>query len=72
MGWWTAFGGLWIVVFWGGIITLIVAGIKKLTERGGSRVSPTRKSNPLDVAKERYSKGDFTRGEFEEIKENLS
>ncbi len=47
MGWWMAFGWLWMVVFWGGLIALIVWGIKKLTERG----STTPKHDPLDVAK---------------------
>ena len=61
MGWWMAFGGLWIVVFWGGKIALIVWGIKKFTKRDVS--SPKR--NPLDVVKERYAKGEIYREEFE-------
>ncbi len=68
MGWWMMFGGLWMVIFWGAIIALIVWGIKKLTERGGS--TPGR--NPLDVAKERYAKGEISREDFEQIKKDLS
>ena len=72
MGWWMLFGGVWMLVFWGGLIALIVWGIKVLIERGGSGASPAQRSNPLEIAKERYAKGEITREEFEEIKKNLS
>ena len=65
MGWWMV---AWMVVFWGGLIALIVWEIKKLTERGGS----TPKHDPLDIAKERYAKGEISREEFEQIKNDLS
>ena len=68
MGWWMAFGGLWMVIFWGGLIALIVWGITKLTGRGGS----TPKHDPLDVAKERYAKGEMSKEEFAQIKKDLS
>jgi len=45
MGWWVAFGGLWIT---------------------------TPKRDPLDVAKERYAKGEISREDFEQIKKDLS
>jgi len=67
MGWWMAFGGLWMVLFWGGLIALIVWGIKKVTERGSS----VQKQDPLDVAKDRYARGDISREEFEQIKKDL-
>ena len=63
-----AFGGLWMVLFWGGLIALIVWGITKLTRRSDS--APKR--DPLDVAKERYARGEISREEFEQIKKNLS
>jgi len=68
MGWWMAFGGAWMLVFWGGLIALIVWGISKLSGRGDS----TPKRNPLDVAKERYAKGEIPREEFEQLKKDLS
>jgi len=71
MGWWMMFGGIWMVLFWGGIIALIVWGIKKLTERGGSG-SGTERRSPLDIAKERYAKGEISKEEFEQIKKDLS
>jgi len=68
MGWWMAFGGLWMVVFWGGLIAIIIWGITKLTRRGDS--APKR--DPLDVAKQRYAKGEIFREEFEQLKKDLS
>ena len=67
MGWWMVFGGLWMVLFWGAIIALIVWGISKLTGQG----RPVQTHYPLDTARERYAKGEISREEFEEIKKAL-
>ena len=63
--WWMV---IWMVIFWGGLIALIVWVVRKLTERS----SPASKHDPLDVAKERYAKGEISREEFEQIKKDLS
>lgn len=68
MGWWMVFGSIWMVIFWGGLIALIVWGIVKLSGRGGA----TPKRDPLDVAKERYAKGEISREEFQQLKKDLS
>jgi putative membrane protein len=67
MGWWMAFGGIWMVVFWGGLIALIVWGIMKLVRREGFGT----KRDPLDVAKERYARGEISKREFEQLKRDL-
>lgn len=67
MGWWTVFGGIWMLIFWGGLIALIVWGISRLTGRGISG----EKRNPLDIARERYARGEISREEFEQIKKDL-
>jgi putative membrane protein len=58
------------VVFWGGIIALIVWGITRLarheTHSGGGRLSP------LDIARERYAKGEITKEQYEQLKKDLS
>ena len=68
MGGWMVFGWVWMVIFWGGLIALIVLGIKKLTERGGS----SYKRDPLDIARERYAKGEISREEFDQMQKDLS
>jgi len=64
MGWWMI---VWLVVFWGGLIALIVWGITRLTRRGDS----ASKRDPLDIAKDRYARGELSREEFEQIKKDL-
>ena len=66
-GWWMWLGGVWMFLFWGGLIGLIAWGITRLTRRDSS----TQKHTPLDVAKERYARGEITREEFEQIKRDL-
>jgi len=72
MGWWMMFGGIWMVVFWGGLIALIVWGVKKLTERGGSKSDINEKRKPLEIVKERYANGEISKQEFERLKKDLS
>ena len=64
MGWWMI---VWMVIFWGGLIALIVWGITKLVGRG----SAIPKHDPLDIAKERYARGEISREQFEQIKKDL-
>ena len=64
MGWWMI---ILIVLFWGGLIALIVWGIKSITERGGTRT----RHDSLDIARERYARGRISREEFEQLKKDL-
>ncbi len=66
-GWW-AFGGVFMILFWVGLIVLIVWGVIKLSK--GSETSS--KKEPLDIAKERYAKGEISKEEFEQIKKDLA
>ena len=67
MGWWVLFGGVWAVIFWGGLIALAVWGITRLTGRGGSDTG----YKALEVARERYARGEINKREFERIKKDL-
>ncbi len=66
MGWWMIFGVLFMILFWGGIIALIVWGIKRLSGHGNGG-NPT----PLEIAKLRYARGEITKEQFEQIKRDL-
>jgi len=68
-GWSMLFGGIWMLVFWGGIIALIVWGVTRLTRHDNNTV---RSSTPLDLAKERYARGEITKDQFEQIKKDLA
>lgn len=68
MGLWMILAGLWGLIFWGGLIALMVWGFFKLRRQDGS--APER--NPLEIAKERYAKGELSKEEFEQLKKDLS
>jgi putative membrane protein len=69
-GGWMWLGGIAMVIFWGLVIWLVVWGIRRASRRGFDMGAPGDKT-PLDIAKERYAKGEITLAQFEEIKKNL-
>jgi putative membrane protein len=67
---WMFFGGFFMMLFWVAILILIVWLIVRLVQREDSS-SHKGKSRALDIAKERYAKGEITREEFEQFKKDL-
>jgi len=67
MGWWMVFGGIWTVLFWGALTGLVIWGISKLSRRS----NPDDRRHPLEIAKERYARGEISKEEFEQIKKDL-
>ncbi|OGO19004.1 MAG: hypothetical protein A2144_12570 [Chloroflexi bacterium RBG_16_50_9] len=65
------FGG-WMTIIWVVIIALIVWGVVALVRRGSAASGTPPKPDPLEIARERYARGEISREEFEEIKKNLS
>jgi putative membrane protein len=68
IGWWMVFGGVWMLLFWAAIIGLVVWGIRAIT---GSTGSPVNLEEPLEIARRRYSRGEITKEQFEEIRATL-
>lgn len=66
-GGWMIFGGIIMLLFWAGLIALVIWGVTRVTRHNFN----TGKQDPLDIARERYARGEITREEFEEIKKNL-
>jgi len=66
-GWWMVFPMIFMVLFWGGLIWLLVWGVRRWTHHAYHGTGNT----PLDIAKTRYAKGEITKEQFEEIKKNL-
>jgi putative membrane protein len=71
-GWWMVFGGIAMLIFWGLIIWLVVWGITRLTENKRSSGGTDTGRSPLDIAKERYARGEITKEQFDQMKKDLS
>ncbi len=67
------FGGLMMVVFWSGIILLIVFTVRRLGSgpSHGAGLPPSGK-RALDILQERFARGEIDKAEFEERKQSLS
>ena len=77
-GWgWMIFGGLMMLVFWGGMIALAVLAVRALINPGArgpvqaGASSPTGPNSALEILKERYARGEITKAEYEEMLEDL-
>jgi putative membrane protein len=68
MGW----GGGFMMIFWVLLIGLIIWGVVRLSSRGGYVSGQNHASNALNIAKERYARGEITKEEFEQLKRTLS
>ena len=66
MGWWMAFGMIWMVVFWGAVIWLIAWGVGQFAGGRGRDGE-----SPLDIARRRYASGEITREQFEQLRRDL-
>ena len=62
------FGGIWMFIIGGGLIAFILWG----TSRFANQESLKTNNNAIDLAIERYAKGEITKEQFEEIKKDLS
>jgi putative membrane protein len=67
-GWWWVFGPPVMLIVWGAFIALAVWVVRAIWRSGEPR-PPSQSS--LDIAKNRYAKGEITREEFDQIKKDL-
>lgn len=59
------FGPFGMILFWGGIVLLIVLAVRWA---GGS----TRKKKALEILEERLARGEISREEFEDLRRRIS
>ncbi len=63
--------GLGMLLFW----VLILGGgvwlVGTLAHGSGPSSIPTQEESPLDILKKRYSRGEITKDQFEEIRHDL-
>ncbi|NIN34119.1 MAG: SHOCT domain-containing protein [Gammaproteobacteria bacterium] len=76
-GWgWMIFGGLMMVLFWGGLIALVVLAVQTVSgsrhsadKVGSSTSTPT---TALNILKERYARGEISKAEYEEMRPDIA
>jgi putative membrane protein len=64
---WLAAGWALMAVIWVGIAVLAILAFRWFLRRSETAT----KQSPLDIARERYAKGEITKEQFEQIKKDL-
>ena len=64
------FGGLMMVVFWGGVIVLVVLAVRWIGGRSADRTPPS--VSALDILDERFARGEIDKDDYEDRKLVLS
>jgi putative membrane protein len=67
------FGSIMMLLFWGGLIILIVFGVRWMgagSPRGGDGPLPGNRA--IDILEERYARGEIEKEEYEERRRLLS
>jgi putative membrane protein len=59
-----------MVVFWSLVVGFIIWLIIRLTKRDSG--SPEAKRTAMDIARERYARGEITKEQFDQIRKDLS
>lgn len=64
--------GLMMVLFWGGLIALVIWLLRSLGRRDAPDADLRRQPNALDLLQERYARGEIDKQEYEERKRDLT
>lgn len=65
--WWMA---LWMLLFWAGLILLVVWGVRAISGDGHG-VSRAGSNRALEILEERFARGEIDRDEFTERRSTL-
>ena len=74
---WMIFGGLVMLLFWGGLIAVTVLAIRAFSGSAfrqsaiATDLSTPRPNAALEALKERYARGEITKAEYEDIRRDL-
>lgn len=65
---------LFMIIFWGAVLALVIVGIVYLFRllQAGASERMRGQETPLDILKKRYASGEIDKKEFEEKKKDLS
>jgi putative membrane protein len=65
-GWWWLLMPIGMIVFWGGIIALVVWGVRQFSDGRRDR------DGAIDIARARYARGEISKEEFEQLRRDLA
>jgi len=66
-GWWMA---IWMVVFWVGVVLLVIWAVRALSGGGPGRAD-TGPDRAIRILEERFARGEIDRDEFEQRRSAL-
>ena len=66
------YGGAMMIVFWGGLILLVVLLTRGFGGTGYRDAPPPGRQSPLEILQERFAKGEIDQKEYEERRQVLS
>jgi putative membrane protein len=68
------FGGLMMLLFWGGLIALVILAVRAFSTSGNRETSrgDNTGETPLEIVKMRYARGEISKAEYEEIRRDLT
>ena len=63
--------GMLFMFFWAAIIAVVVWGVGAAVKGGSRSPKNENSSTPLEVASQRYARGEISHHEFEQLKKDL-
>ena len=74
-GWGDGFGGIMMgvgLLFWLAVLAAAIALVIWAVRTSGGRSAPSREPDALEIARRRYARGEITREQFEQLKQDLT
>jgi putative membrane protein len=64
--------GFIMMLFWLVFLVVVAVVVVHLLKHHGHDINTSHKTEPIDIAKERYAKGEITKEQFEQLKKDLA
>lgn len=71
MGFSMGYGGIWMVLFWVLVIVGSIWLVTVLFPRSANKSQADRGQDPMEIARERYARGELMKEEFAALRQDL-